>query len=62
MKDKAPHYSLLIDSTDQDMTEVLSTVSRKVERSLAKTEEVHHQRLKMIHASRKSDEHTTHHA
>lgn len=60
MKRKAPHHSLLVDSTDQDMAEVLHTVSCKVERSLAKAQEVHQQRLKQIHSSKSADQVTQH--
>jgi hypothetical protein len=61
MKRKDPLHSLLVDSTDQDMAEVMRTVSSKVERSLAKAQEIHHQRLKMIRSS-KVDEQAHQHA
>ncbi|WP_416137221.1 hypothetical protein ACM26W_11975 [Halomonas sp. HK25] len=61
MKRKAPVHSLLVDSTDRDMAKVLRTVSSKVQRSLAKADEIHHQRLKMIRSS-KVEEQAHHHA
>jgi hypothetical protein len=60
MKRKDPLHSLLVDSTDQDMAEVMRTVSSKVERSLAKAQEIHHQRLKRIHSSKAAEQVTRH--
>ena len=48
METEASSDSLLIDSTDQDMKEVLETVSEIVKQSMEKSEKIHLARLKNI--------------